>query len=110
MLKWCEITRLWKREPYVRVRHEVLKAVTINNTIFWNITPCSLVEICLKMKAPRFLRNAGELYKVTPITSKNTAFLPLTRFMIVPNANIFGECDEHPDSVTHSFQHFSTYP
>jgi hypothetical protein len=30
--------------------------------------------------------------------------------MIVLDANIFGDCGEHPDSITQFFQHLSTHP
>jgi hypothetical protein len=37
------------------VKCEVLSAVTMKNTVSWNVTPCSVVEICRRFGGTNYL-------------------------------------------------------
>jgi hypothetical protein len=40
---WCIHENFKQRVIISQIRHEVLKAVTVNVTVYWDVTPCILV-------------------------------------------------------------------
>jgi hypothetical protein len=58
-----EVEQLGRKQSFVRF--QVLTTASMKTTVFWDIAPCSLVEVCRRLRGGCCLHHQGDVHRQT---------------------------------------------